>query len=407
MMTTGNQPRAPGPAELARWRSDTPAVEGGRIHLNNASASLMPSPVLAAVQDHLNLEARMGGYEAADAAAPDLARTYEWIAALIGAAPDQIALVENATAAFAQALSAFDFAPGDVVLTTRNDYISNQLMYLSLARRHGVRVERAADLPGGGVDPDSMRALLASLRPKLVAVTWVPTNSGLVQPVSEIGLLCADQGVPYLVDACQAVGQLPVDVLSLHCDFLSATGRKFLRGPRGTGFLYVSQRMLDQDRFPLLIDMRGARWLADDLFELDPTARRFENWESACALLLGLGQAARYAREIGASNIRDRVGRLAAYTRERLCTLPGARVLDRGAELCGIVTAEFAGHDARNIVQCLRDEAINTGTSLREVAILDMDDKRASSALRVSPHYYNTQREIDILVSALEQFATP
>ena len=406
-MTAANQPLLPDHPDLPRWRSDTPAVEAGRIHLNNAGASLMPAPVLDAVLDHLKMEARMGGYEAADTAAADLARTYELVAELIGAAPHQIALVENATAAFAQALSVFDFAPGDVLLTTRNDYISNQLMYQSLAQRLGVRVVRAEDLPEGGVDPDSIRTLLLALRPRLVAVTWIPTNSGLIQPVAEIGAACAHQNVPFLVDGCQAVGQLPVDVKQVQCDFLSATGRKFLRGPRGTGFLYVSQRMLEQERFPLLIDMRGARWLEADAFLLDPTARRFERWESAGALLLGLAQAARYALDIGAATIRDRVFALADYTRNRLRALPGVRVLDRGTQLCGIVTAEFAGHDARNIVQSLREEAINTGATLRELAVIDMDDKRVASALRVSPHYYNTQREINILVSALEQFAAP
>jgi selenocysteine lyase/cysteine desulfurase len=212
--------------------------------------------------------------------------------------------------------------------------------------------------------------------------------------------------VPYLVDACQAVGQLCVDVARVRCDFLSATGRKFLRGPRGTGFLYVSPRMLAQDRYPLLVDMRGARWLEADSFELDATARRFENWEFAYALLLGLGEAARYAQDVGLGTIQQRVLELAGYTRERLAGLPGVRVLDRGPNLCGIVTAEIGAHDARAVVQRLREEAINTGATLREFAVLDMDDKRAASALRVSPHYYNTKREIDTLISALEEFVT-
>jgi selenocysteine lyase/cysteine desulfurase len=391
-------------SDLRRWRADTPAAEAGRIHLNNAGASLMPRPVLDAVQDHLKLESMMGGYEAADAAAPDVEQTYQRVATLIGASAEQVALVENATAAFAQALSAFDFRPGDTLLTTRNDYISNQLMYRSLAQRVGLRVERADDLAEGGVDPDSMRTRIEQLRPKFVAVTWVPTNSGLVQSVEAIGELCAEFGVPYLVDGCQAVGQLCVDVQRVRCDFLAATGRKFLRGPRGTGFLYVSPAMLAQGRYPLLVDMRGARWLEADRFELYDSARRFETWEFAHALLLGLGAAARYALDVGLPVIQNRVGELAAYTRDRLRSLNGVRVLDRGQNLCGIVTAEVAGHDAREIVKRLREEAINTNATLRELAVIDMDDKRVSTALRVSPHYYNTKREIDILVSALEEF---
>jgi selenocysteine lyase/cysteine desulfurase len=390
--------------ELRRWRADTPAAEAGRIHLNNAGASLMPKPVLAAVTQHLELEAKAGGYEAADAVRFDIDDAYSAVAQLIGAQPRNIAVVENATVAFFQALSAFDFKPGDVLLTTRNDYISNQLAYISLARRSGLHVVRAEDLPEGGVDPDSVRALMREHHPRLVAATWVPTNSGLVQPVEEIGALCAAENVPYLVDACQAVGQLPIDVNRLQCDFLSATARKFLRGPRGVGFLYVADRALERGAYPLLVDMQGAHWREADEFELVPSARRFENWEFAYALLLGMGEAARYALSIGLERIEAITTEMAGYTRERLASLDGVRVLDRGRKRCAIVTAEIAGHDAREIMLRLREEAINTTATLREYAVIDMDDKRAASALRISPHYYNTRREIDILVSALQEF---
>src|SRR5690606_5251362 len=283
--------------DLERWRADTPGVASGVIHLNNAGASLMPRPVLDAVRAHLELEARIGGYEAADAARAEIAAAYGSVARLVGAAPRNIAMVENAPVAFFQALAAFDFAPGDVILTTRNDYISNQLAYLSLHHRAGVRVVRAEDLPEGGVDPESVRALIRRERPRLVSLTWVPTNSGLVQPAAEVGAVCEEEGVPYIVDACQAVGQLPIDVNELRCDFLSATARKFLRGPRGAGFLYVSDRALDRGAHPLFVDMRGAAWIEADEFRLAPDARRFENWEFAYALVLGQGAAARYALE--------------------------------------------------------------------------------------------------------------
>jgi selenocysteine lyase/cysteine desulfurase len=391
-------------AQLRRWRADTPAADAGRIHLNNAGASLMPTPVIEAVRDHLELEATMGGYEAADAVRADIRDTYDTIAELIGAAARNIAIVENATVAFAQALSAFDFEPGDTLLTTRNDYISNQLMYLSLAKRRGLRIVRAEDLSEGGVDPDSVRQMIRQQRPKLVALTWVPTNSGLVQPAAAVGEICADAEVPYVIDACQAVGQLPIDVRALNCDFLSATARKFLRGPRGIGFLHVSDRMLQDGRYPLLVDMQGARWIEADEFELIDTAQRFENWEFSYALILGLRAAAQYAVHIGLDCIKTTIGQLASYARQRLSSLVGVRVLDRGEHLCGIVTAEVANHDAREIVMRLREEAINTSATMREFAVLDMDDKRAETALRVSPHYYNTRREIDILVSALEEF---
>lgn len=387
-----------------RYRHETPAVAHGRIHLNNAGAALMPEPVIEAVKKHLQLEVQLGGYEAADAAQDDIAAAYEDVAALIGAQAHNVAVMENATVAFAQALSAFDFSEDDVILTTNNDYISNQLAYLSLARRTGVRIQRAADLPEGGVDPQSVRECIARERPALVAVTWVPTNSGLVQPVAEIGGICRAAGVPYLVDACQAVGQLEVDVAQLGCDFLSATARKFLRGPRGVGFLYVSDAMLEQQRAPLYVDMRGAHWVEADEYRLADTAARFENWEFAYSLLLGMGAAARYARQVGVAEGGGAAIELAAYAREKLAELPRVRVLDRGGALCAIVTVEVGDVPAPEVVARLREQAVNTSATARAYAVIDMDAKRAQTAVRISPHYYNTRREIDIAVWAIAEF---
>jgi selenocysteine lyase/cysteine desulfurase len=346
----------------------------------------------------------MGGYEAADASNQEIDAAYAALARLVGARARNMAVVENATVAISQALSAFDFAAADVILTTRCDYISNQLMYLSLAKRCGVRVIRAEDRPEGGVDPQSVRELIKREQPKVVVLTWVPTNSGLVQPAAEVGVVCADAGVPYVVDACQAVGQIAIDVAQLQCDFLGATARKFLRGPRGIGFLYVSDKALASGRAPLYIDMQGARWREADEYELVSDAHRFENWEFAYALVLGMGKAAEYALQIGLDTIAPRVQTLAAALRDKLRCLDHVRVLDQGRELCGIVTAEIAGHDARDVVLRLREEAINVSATLREYAVLDMDAKAALTAVRLSPHYYNTNTEINIAASALDEF---
>jgi selenocysteine lyase/cysteine desulfurase len=392
-------------AMLKRWREDTPGC-ATRIHLNNAGAGLMPQSVPEAITGHLNREAQFGGYESADAAEAAFQDAYSQIARLLGAHSRNIAIVENSTVAFFQALSAFDFKPGDVIVTTRNDYISNQLAYLSLARRHGVEVRRAADLPAGGVDPQSVKELLRDSRVRLLAATWVPTNSGLMQPVEALGEIAEAAGVPYLVDGCQAVGEIPADVNKLKCDFFSATARKFLRGPRGTGFLYVSNHALRRGDFPLYIDMRGAEWVTANDFQPVADARRFENWEFAYSLVLGLGEAVRYALEVGVDRGGRRARDLAANLRTRLSTLPGVRVLDRGSELAAIVTVEIAGWDARDAVEHLRARGINTAASLREYAVIDMDEKRAATALRISPHYYNTQQELDAVVEAIRALST-
>ena len=394
----------PDASDLARWRADTPGCTT-RIHLNNAGAALVPRPVAEAVTRHLALESTLGGYEAADAVATAVAEAYAALARLVRAEPRNIALAQSNTIAFTQALSAFDLAPGDMILTTRNDYASNQITYLSLARRRGVEIVRADDLPEGGVDPDSVRRHLRRRRPALVAVTWVPTNSGLVQHVEAVGAACEEAGVPYLVDACQAVGQMPVDVARLRCDYLTATGRKFLRGPRGIGFLYASDRILASGAHPLMMDMHGATWTDPDAFEVAPDARRFETWEIACAAVLGLGAAAHYALDVGLETARDRARALAADARLKLAEVPGARVLDRGAELCAIMTVALRGLDADAVKRELRRRGINTSATTRAAAVIDMDEKGAASAVRISPHYYNTADEIARAVEELAAVA--
>jgi selenocysteine lyase/cysteine desulfurase len=389
-------------SEVLRWRADTPG-SGRLIHLNNAGAALVPRPVRDAVEAHLQLEEQVGGYEAGDAQKAAIQASYQAVAQVLGARSRNIALMQSSTVAFAQAISAFDFQRGDRLLTSRSDYASNQIMYLSLAQRRGVEIIRAPDAPEGGIDPEEVRSIVVRRRPKLVALTWVPTNSGLVQPVEAVGGICRQAEIPYLVDACQAVGQMPIDVDRLGCDFLAATSRKFLRGPRGIGFLYVSDRLLESGSHPLLVDMHGASWTDADAFSLTSDARRFEYWEFSYALVLGLGAAARYALEVGLEVARDRARDLAGYVRDRLSELPGVRVLDRGPELCAIATAAVRGRNGDDLKLALRARRINTSSPEREDAVIDMDEKAATSALRVSPHYYNTREEIDTAVETLRE----
>jgi selenocysteine lyase/cysteine desulfurase len=387
---------------IARLRSDTPGCQQ-RIHLNNAGAALMPAAVVQAIQDHITLESRIGGYEAADARQDAILAAYRSVADLIGAQARNIAFTENATAAFALALSSVPFAPGDVIVTTRNDYASTQIQLLSLQARLGVRILRAPDRSAGGVDVQAMAELIRRHRVRLVCVTHIPTNSGLVQDVRAIGSVCRDAGVLYLIDACQSIGQLPLDVAALGCDFLSASARKYLRGPRGAGFLYVSDRALDQGLEPLFIDMRGADWIAEDRYRAVTDAKRFENWESAWALVLATGEAARYARLVGMQAISQRVSMLGQRLREQLGSINRVRILDRGSELCGIVSVAIDGRDPGELVTALRARGINTSAQHREYALLDFDDKRVTSLLRISPHYYNTEEEIDQAVAAIRE----
>jgi selenocysteine lyase/cysteine desulfurase len=387
---------------LAAWRHDTPGC-AERVHLNNAGAALMPRPVLEAIHLHTDLEARIGGYEAADARAAEVANAYTELARIINAQPRNIAITGSATASFIQAASSFDFTPGDVILTTRADYTSYQIHYLALAKRAGVRVVHAGDLPEGGVDAADLRRLVRKERPRLVSVSWMPTHGGLIQDVQAVSDVCEEAGVPLHIDACQAVGQLPIDVARLRCDYLSATARKFLRGPRGVGFLYASDRALGRGDYPLFVDMRGAEWISEGEFRIDPTARRYEDWEFAYALVLGLGAAAAYANGVGITESGARARELATYLRESLRAIDGVRVLDTGAIQSAIVTFDSSRVPAAGIVEALAAEQINAVVSRRWYGLIDFSARGVEAAVRASPHYYNTAEEIDQLVAVVRR----
>lgn len=376
------------------------------IHLNNAGASLPAPGVMDAITQHLQLEATIGGYEAADARQAAINGFYASVAQLLNAQPHNIAWAVSATDAYARALSAIPWKAGDVILTTENDYSSNQIAFLSLQEKMGVRLVRAADLSTGGVDPDDFERLVKKHRPKLAAVTHVPTNSGLVQPVQTLGKICREHQVWYLVDACQSAGQMPLDVEAIGCDFLTATFRKYLRGPRGAGFLFTSDRVLDAGLELLLPDMRSADWIAPNEYRTQPTARRFEYWEMSIALLLGSRVAVDYAMSIGLENIYQEVCRLAAFTRIGLAELPGVEVLDRGPELCGIVTAHSPHWEPQSLMDRLHHAGINARISPGVAARIDFARKGVEWALRISPHAYNTETELEKLLEVLNRQIT-
>jgi selenocysteine lyase/cysteine desulfurase len=408
------------PIDVDRARAETPGCE--RVaHFNHAGTSLPPQRVLDAQVEWLQTEAVTGGYELAADREADRLRTYGEVAALIGARPDEIALVENATFAWHQAFWSLPLRPGDRILTCTVEYASSYLSYLQAQRRRGVTIEVIPDDENGQVSVEALARLLDD-EPRshgrsgpgqapvgLVAVTHVPTNGGLVNPVAEVGALCRRAGVPFLLDACQSVGQMSVDVEAIGCDLLSATGRKFLRAPRGTGFLYVRRSLLDSmdgaGAEPAFLDLLGAEWIEPDRYELRPDARRFENWESNLAAVAGLRAAVAYARSWGLDAIGERVGAVAESLRERLAEVPAVQVHDLGRQRSGIVTFTVDGVAADEVRVRLRGQGINVSVSPPASTRLDSERRQLPPLVRASVHYVTTDPELDRLTAAVAGIA--
>ncbi|MBW3521703.1 aminotransferase class V-fold PLP-dependent enzyme [Chryseobacterium sp. NKUCC03_KSP] len=362
----------------------------------------MPNIVVDSMLDYLKQEEQFGGYEVANKNAELLENFYTETAKLINCKPSNIAFMTSATEAFSKALSSIIFKEGDVIITTVDDYISNQITFISLHKRSNVKIIRIKKREDNELDLEDLENLIKEHRPKLVAVTHIPTNSGLIQDIEAVGKICRQYDILYLADCCQSVGQMVVDVEKIGCDFLTATGRKFMRGPRGSGFLYVSDRVLEQDHAPILLDMRGAHWSEYDNYELFKTAKRFEHWEVSYAAVLGMVEAVKYANNVGLNTIENYNRKLAETLRINLKN-SGFKVLDIGNNLSSIVTFCGPDNDLENIQKILRENNVFFSASYKHSALIDFTDKKVDGAVRLSPHYFNTIEEVEKISEVLRK----
>ena len=378
--------------DIDALRAQTPGC-AGRIHLNNAGAALMSQPTLEAMTAQLRREAEIGGDEAAAGARDAIAATYAVIAELVGGRSEEVALFDNATHAWNAAFYSVPLRRGDQVLTGRAEYGSNVLAYWQAAERTGAEVIVVPNDEHGQLDVAALERL-AGDRTRLIGVSHVPTSGGLVQPAAEIGRVARACGALYLLDATQSIGQFPVDVDAIGCDMLTGTGRKFLRGPRGTGFLWVRTAALEK-LDPFVAEIGSATWDGHSGFTWAPGARRFATWEHSYVNVLGLAAAVRQALDLGLEAIGQRAVALGARLRGQLAELPGVTTHDLGQVRCAIVTAKIDGLPAGQAAQALADAGVNVTTTVPEDNPLDTQDRGVHPLIRFSPHYYNTEHEID------------
>lgn len=344
-----------------------------------------------------------GGYETADAHQREIAAVYGAIASLIRCEPDEVAITSNATESWQLGLHSLALEPGDRILTGEAEYASNFISFLKLRDERGVTVDVIPSDDQGATSAEALRGILDD-RVRLISLTHIPTNGGLINPAAAIGRVANEHGIPYLLDACQSIGQIDIDVRGIGCDMLSATGRKFLRGPRGTGFLFVRRQMLERSRPPFL-DLHGATWTSPNAFEMRPDARRYETWEFNVASLLGLGAAARYALDLGMPAIEARATALGAGLRERLSTLPAVTVHDIGQHQGAIVSFSVAGLQAEDVQARLAAAGVAVSVSTPNSTLLDAVRRGLPTLVRASPHYFNTEHELDTTLGHVARLA--
>lgn len=379
--------------DTTKVRADTPGCTH-KIFLNSAGSSLMTKGAVQIMHSYLDKEMILGGYQTVPFFQHEIDAFYLHASALLHTSPGNIAFTFNATDAYAKAVSSITFKPGDYILTTEDDYVSNYILFFSLQKRFGLQMVRSNTLPSGDINMFDLETKMLKYRPVLVSVTHIPSNSGKIQDVEKIGHLCEKYDIWYIVDACQSVGQMDIDVNKIKCDFLSATGRKFLRGPRGTGFLYVSDKALAACLEPLLIDMRGATWETENNYMPSGSATRFELWEANYANILGLSEAIRYAMSIGLKNIRAYNLELCQLLKEQLQKIPDIKITEEGGKTGSIVTFT-SDHKTLDEYKNTLDKAnISYSVGYRHFALIDFNKKNVDWVIRFSPHYFNTIDEI-------------
>jgi cysteine desulfurase / selenocysteine lyase len=387
--------------DIQQIRNDT-LFCNDKLFLSSAGCSLPPKSMFQKMHAYNRLEEEFGGYPVEASKAGERNSFYKEAAILLNCKPSNISFQYSATEGFSRVLSSIYFKENDDILTTDDDYISNYIAFISLKKRFGINIVRCQNTENGELDLEDFERKIIFKKPTLVAITQVPTNSGLVQPVAEVGALCKKYDIIYLLDACQAVGQINVDVQAIGCDFLNATGRKFLRGPRTSGFLYVSNKALNLGLEPLFIDRRGAEWTDNEKYTAVSSALRFEPKEVGVEII-GLAEALRYANEIGIKNIQAQNKIIAKRLRENLSQIPNIQLLDKGNILSNIITFHVNGKTLTEVETYLQANNIYFSTSLKSYAIIDFTKKGVDWAIRFSPHYFNTLEEMDRVATILNK----
>ncbi len=371
-------------------------------YLNHAACGLLPDAALHAMHGYALREQALGAYGAARQVQAEIEQLYQGIAATIHAQPQDIALTQGNSDGWSLVVSAMDWSGGGRILAPRSEWGGNLGILMQLSAQCGVQVEEIPSDADGAVDLEALETLLRTPA-SLVVLTWMPANSPLVQPAEAVGALCAQAGVPLLVDAAQAVGQWPVDVRQLQCAALTAPGRKWLRGPRGTGFVYVHPDFLPRLR-PLTADHFSRPWQTGNTWTYRADARRLEQSEASVALRLGLGAALAAWNALGMERIHGEIQKRADWLRDGLDCLPGIRAHRSGRHASsGIVTLECSRHDAAALHRGLQERGVEAALSPVAFTPWDMQARGLSAVLRLSAGHDTAWGSLQYCLDALAE----
>lgn len=390
--------------DLDRIRRETPGISS-RLHLDNCGASLMPQPVIDAVKAHLDLESQVGGYVAQERVSDRVEAFYSRAAALFGGEATDYAFAPSAVDAWVRAFYSVPMAEGDIVVTAFNEYCSNFIAYLQQAERRGLQIKVIGTDRSGALDLGDLASSLEDDRVKLVSLSQVPSSSGQVNDVAAVGRLTRAAGVPFLLDACQSIGQMPVNVADIGCDMMSGTGRKFLRGPRGTGFLYVAPSMREK-LDPVFLTNASASWTRTDGYDLRGDARLFEGWEKSIASLLGLSEAMSYYKALGVDACGTRTQQQGALLRSGLAAMDHVDMTCPPGSDAAIITFRLGTIEPDKLKAELESDGIAIQVARDIHTRLDLEARGYQSLVRVSPHYFTSDQEIDRFLDRIQAYST-
>ena len=384
--------------DINNIRLETPGCQS-RIHFNNAGGSLIPKGVSIAVESYLNREQEIGSYEAAEEAKVLINSFYTKFSELLNCSESEIAFIENSTRAWEMAVHSISWKPGDQIITGENEYGSNYLGLLHLAKQRSLKILTIPNDESGTISLDQLEESVTD-KTRLIALTHVASQRGDIQPASKVGEIANKHNILYLLDACQSVGQINLNTKSLKCDFLCGSGRKYLRGPRGTGFLYTKSTVL-KTLEPVFLDLHSANWKSMGSYEFVRDAKMFECWERNMAAMIGLATAVEYLLKLDVKMVEQRIKQLSLNLREKLSGLTDIKILEKSNNCSGIVTFTKASISATDLKDGLQKKGINISAVKQRNARLDLGKESTGDINRASLHYYNSEQEISEFIKEL------